>query len=315
MSGDLAVQFLDDATRFLEIAADRLAADAAVSTVVATAAERIARSPRTAPAAPYAWFAVVTDRADDIVGIAMRTAPFAPYPPYLLPMEDEAAVVLAEALIGRDEAVRGVNGALPAARVFAEQMAAHAGGEVTVNMRVRLFELGDLAEVAPPPGRLRAARDTDLSLVVDWFRRFHRDADEQAGHLDDHDARDPVGEAGHGSRSESISPDDVAERIRRGVVWLWVDEDDRPVHLTAANPPAFGVTRIGPVFTPKKQRGHGYASAAVAEVSRRLQRDGARVTLFTDQANPTSNKIYLALGFEPVVDMVELAIGSEEPGT
>ena len=46
----------------------------------------------------------------------------------------------------------------------------------------------------------------------------------------------------------------------------------------------------------------------MAEVSARLLAQGARVCLFTDQANPTSNKIYLALGYRPVVDMANLVI-------
>jgi predicted GNAT family acetyltransferase len=36
---------------------------------------------------------------------------------------------------------------------------------------------------------------------------------------------------------------------------------------------------------------------------------GSRVCLFTDQANPTSNRIYQTLGYRPVVDMVNLVIG------
>nr|WP_231924447.1 GNAT family N-acetyltransferase [Micromonospora chokoriensis] len=73
-------------------------------------------------------------------------------------------------------------------------------------------------------------------------------------------------------------------------------------------PPSFGVARIGPVYTPPAQRGRGWASNAVAEVSRRIQADGARVCLYTDQANLTSNKIYAALGYRPVVDMANLVI-------
>ena len=49
---------------------------------------------------------------------------------------------------------------------------------------------------------------------------------------------------------------------------------------------------------------------AVAEVSARLLTEGARVCLFTDQANPTSNKIYVAMGYRPVVDMANLVIAS-----
>ena len=50
------------------------------------------------------------------------------------------------------------------------------------------------------------------------------------------------------------------------------------------------------------------AGAAVAAVSRTLLDAGARVCLFTDQANPTSNALYQRLGFEPVVDMANLAV-------
>ena len=230
----------------------------------------------------------------------MRTAPFVPYPPYLLAMPDAAAVALADALVDRGEDVGGVNGALPATRVFADRIAERTGGEVTVSMHTRLFELGTLVDPAPARGRLRPAYDDEAPLALEWFRRFHLDADEQAGHPAD---------GGHADRGEAASMDDVRDRIRRGRVWMWVDDGDTPRHLTGANPPAFGVARIGPVFTPKEHRGRGYASAAVAEVSRHLLAEGSRVTLFTDQANPTSNRIYVALGFEPVVDMVELTVG------
>ena len=44
----------------------------------------------------------------------------------------------------------------------------------------------------------------------------------------------------------------------------------------------------------------------MAEVSREYVDQGVRCCLFTDQANPTSNRIYEALGYRPVVDMVNL---------
>ena len=75
------------------------------------------------------------------------------------------------------------------------------------------------------------------------------------------------------------------------------------MHLTGLTAPSLGVVRVGPVHTPREQRARGYASAAVAQLSRRVLATGARVCLFTDQANPTSNAIYQRLGYEPVVDM------------
>lgn len=100
----------------------------------------------------------------------------------------------------------------------------------------------------------------------------------------------------------------MARRIDDGLVWLWEDGTERVVHLTAHNPPAFAVARVGPVYTHSDARGHGCASAAVAAVSQRLLDEGVRACLFTDQANPTSNKIYEAIGYRPVEDMANLRI-------
>jgi len=102
--------------------------------------------------------------------------------------------------------------------------------------------------------------------------------------------------------------DTMLRRIAAGRVWFWEDEHGERVHLTGVNPPSYGVARVGPVYTPKTHRGRGYASAAVAEVSRRILDEGGRACLFTDQANPTSNKIYEALGYRRVVDMANVVV-------
>ena len=57
------------------------------------------------------------------------TAPVAPYPLYVLPMPDAAALALARALHERGEELLGVNGALPAAEIVAEETARLVGGE------------------------------------------------------------------------------------------------------------------------------------------------------------------------------------------
>ena len=57
------------------------------------------------------------------------------------------------------------------------------------------------------------------------------------------------------------------------------------------------------VYTPDEQRGRGYASALVGAVSQRVLDSGKEYcTLFTDLANPTSNKIYHALGYRRIGD-------------
>jgi hypothetical protein len=291
------LEFFADPAAFLKVAGRRLRESPVESTVVATVADRAARGVVDGVAhPPHDWYLVARD-GSDVVGLAMRTAHFEPRPPYLLAMPDEAALQLARELEHRGEEVRAVNGALPAARVFADETARLSGRGSRVHIHTRLFEL---LELAPPSrvvqGRLRAATSDELELTQEWYAAFMRDADEQAG-------REP------GSSGDETPDDDaMLQRMADGRVWLWVDDDDRPVHVTGTNAPSFGVARIGPVYTPREERRRGWATAAVAEVSRRMLDEGARPCLFTDQANPTSNGIYIALGYRPVVDTVHMMI-------
>ena len=301
-----SIEFLDDPAAFLAAAADRLAADPVLGVVVTRVTSRIRDDDAAGIAPPDGvprWWALLRED-EELVGLAMRTAPFAPHPPYLLPMPESAAVGLARALHGRGEHVAGANGALPAVRVFAEEVARLAGGVAEVAMHMRLFEATELdrAPVAQVPGRLRPVRLDEAELAGEWLELFMVDADAQAG-------RDPGS-----SPREVPTREQLERRIAGGTYWFWED-GGRPVNLTVGSTPAFGVAGVGPVYTPQDCRGHGYASAAVAEVSRRLLEGGARVCLFTDQANPTSNRIYPRLGFRPVTDTANLEIRGGDPPT
>jgi FR47-like protein len=290
------LQFYTNPGEFLAAAGDYLAADPVVSTVVTTVAHRVLSQQADGIAQPAGNWWLVARNASAVVGAAMRTASFAPYPPFLLPMPDQAALALARTLHGREEEVLGVNGALPAVDLCAAELTRLGGGQVQVGQHTRLHELGELVWPAPVPGGLRAATEDDVDLVTEWFGAFMGDADEQAGR--------PRGASAH----EVPDRAEMLRRLRAGSLWFWVNQAGERVHLTGVSPPAFGVARVGPVYTPPAQRGRGWASNAVARLSRRVQADGARVCLFTDQANPTSNKIYAALGFRPVADMANLVI-------
>jgi hypothetical protein len=293
----MELRFYDDPGEFLDVAGVHLAEQPVLSTVMASVASRI-RDQRAAgspwPEGVPCWFAAFVDRGS-VVATAMRTAPFGEYPAYLMPMSDDAAVLLARTLLDRDEPVLGANGALPAVQVFCEEMAGATGKRATVGQHTRLFELGQLKEPRETPGLLRRARLEEQDLVTSWYDAFMTDADEQAGR------------APGSSPHESPTPDEMRRRIETGQIFVW-EVDGVPLHVTAATQPAFGVSRVGPVYTPREHRGHGYASRAVYEVSRLLVERGVRACLFTDQANPTSNRIYEALGYERVVDMANLRV-------
>ncbi|MCW2784974.1 MAG: GCN5-related N-acetyltransferase [Marmoricola sp.] len=292
------LEFLDTPTNFFAAAEDLLAARPVESTVVASVAGRMMRDGTggiPVEAGIAGWWLVVRDAAGDVVGAGMRTSPQAPYPPYLLDMPVEAAAELARVLYERAEPVSAVNGALPAVEVFATTFAAVTGRSVRLGERMRLHELVDLIDPGPVAGRLRVAVAADLDLVHRWFDAFGVDAAAQAGRHDPHPA--PI-----------ETRESVARRIAAGDIWIWETAEGVPVHATGFNPASFGVARIGPVYTPAEHRGHGYAAAAVAGISRRLLDDGARVCLFTDIANAISNGIYARLGFRAVVEMANLVI-------
>ncbi|MCW2795197.1 GNAT family N-acetyltransferase [Nocardioides sp.] len=298
------LEFTEDPLAFVGAADEYLREDPVLTTVVATVTQRAMVNEHLGEPRPTNhpyWWVLVRNSWGQVVSAGMRTAPFAPHPLFVLPMADAAARDLARALHARGEEVGGVNGALPAALVIADELASLTGATASVHEHTRLFELGKLIEPPQSPGLLRAAGPDDLDLCVAWFNAFAADAAEQAGR------------SGAPQEGEQFERDDLRKRIDRERVWLWEDEQGTVVHLTGYNAPAYDVVRIGPVYTPREHRGRGYASATVATLSRRLVGESLRLCLFTDQANPTSNKIYRALGYEPVVDMVNMLVTTRAP--
>lgn len=295
-SGMYDVEFTSSAKQFVERAGGYLHDHPVVENVVATVADRAIREDAEGvvrPADRPWWFLVVRDPAGQVVGVAMRTAPAPDYAVWVGAMPDRAADDVADRLIDRTEDITMITGSQRPARVVAERLAAASQRTLGIRERTRLFELGDLVPPTGVSGGLRYARSDDLDLVNAWRDVFLAEAEEQAGR--------PVG---------SHAPhdlDDTRRRIRDGQVWLWEDHG-QVVHMTGANPPSVGVARIGPVYTPKPFRGNGYAIAAVAGVSQLFLDQGARVCLFTDQANPVSNRIYQRIGYRPVVEMAQLII-------
>ena len=296
----MELEFFDTPRPFLDAAGALLTQDPVLGSVIASVSERTARELAeghdswAGVHAPFArWWVVVRDDAGAVVSAAMRTAPFRPHPTFAMPMDEEAARALAAALHERGELLGGANGALPGAATLARETARLAGGEVVTDKATRLWEATSVEVPPAPAGRLRQATEDDAELVLSWFEAFHAEADAQAG-------REPDPTSG-----EHNTLDSVLVRIREGVEWLWELPDGTVAHLSGAGLPSYGVSRIGPVFTPTEHRGHGIASHVVGELTRRGLEAGHRMCLFTDLANPTSNKIYSGLGYAPVVDMAE----------
>lgn len=290
----MVVTFFGDPSAFLAVARPALAVDAVVSTVVSSYTHQVVLDPTPGPGTGPRWWATIHTSADphQILGIAMRTPG---HPPYLLPMPAAAATALATALLERGERPDGANGADEAARAFCAHLVSRYGGQVSTAMAVRLHRLDALVVPTGVPGAPRRAAAGDLDRLVDWIVHFHEDA--RTGELD-----------GSLEQRRAQARTFVEPRVAAGLLWLWEDPIGTPVSLVGAREPAFGVCRIGPVFTPAAARRRGYAGALTAYVSSVMSGRADALCLFTDRANSTSNGVYRRIGYRPVVDMVNLRV-------
>jgi RimJ/RimL family protein N-acetyltransferase len=275
------VEVLDDAAAFASLAEPVLRADPMGTTTLASSLQRRLSLRSTHPGW---WFVVL--RADEPVAVAMLDAP---WPPFLAPMPADAAEAVAEAIAGVVDEVPGFNGEQNAvSSAVSRWQRLHPHVQVTSVRRERLHRLVDLT-VPDVAGVAAVAQVADADLVLRWSTAF---ADE-VGTLS-HDLETLV-------RHRLVQPD--------GGYRLWTVEG-RPVSLAGIKPPDHGVARIGPVYTPPEHRRRGYAGAVTAAASTSLRDAGAlEVVLFTDLANPTSNRIYREIGYRPVQDFVEVRLG------
>lgn len=191
------------------------------------------------------------------------------------------ATELAE-LVAQLREVPGLRGASGPAEAVDAVVAALWPGAPSTKMGQRLFRLDELIEPSGVTGSGSVAGDQDREVIRAWFVAFMSEADAV-------------------ERNAERAADRALDE--RGC-FLWRDADGETVSLAVRRRVMAGSARVGPVYTPPQRRGRGYGSAVTALATRSILDEGAVPVLFTDLANPTSNKIYRALGYQPVEDRV-----------
>lgn len=281
MEADLRVELPPDVETFLERAGDFLAAHEAENNLLFGISSNLRADPMMYGDPPrFAVVAEAAGRPGRVVAASLRTPP---HNLVLAHVEELRAVdALADALAG--DPLPGVVGPTVAAHRFAEQWTARSGRRPVRAMAERIFRLSAVRLPRPAAGRMRSATVADRALITAWLQAFTEEALAKAF--------EDAGEA--------------ADRWIAGggrTLQLWQD-GDRTVSLCGVGGATPNGTRIGPVYTLPEHRGHGYASNLVARASQAELDAGRRfVFLLTDLANPTSNKIYQAIGYEPVADV------------
>ena len=155
-------------------------------------------------------------------------------------------------------------------------------GAWTAAAHMHLMQLCAVRAPAPSPGRRRRAVLEDIPILTEWMRAFIIEALPHKPPPTD----EPRALAARGVESSRVEVWEVA---------------GAPVATATWTRPTDNGISINSVYTPTEHRGRGYASSLVAGMCTDVLAAGRRfVTLFADVTNPTSNKIYGAIGFRTI---------------
>lgn len=194
--------------------------------------------------------------------------------------------------------VPGVVGPVELAEAFAAEWRALTGVQARSRTQERLYRLDRVTPVSGVAGAMRPYTPSDRELVIDWMLAFEDEVDIS------------VQRATRTDMGEMLDRRVGGDPRSRGMRLWWAN--GQPVSMAGHAGATPHSIRINAVYTPPDQRGKGYASALVAALSQEMLDWGYQwTTLFTDLANPTSNKIYQAIGYQPVmdVDMYRFSVG------
>jgi predicted GNAT family acetyltransferase len=230
-----------------------------------------------------------TAQIDNILGIAIRTPPDKLL---LSKVQDlNALKFIAEDL--QQEPLSGVKGLVTEVESFVQTWQTFTGQSYRREIEMRLYQLTQVEPVATVNGYLRLAIESDRPLLLQWFTALNSEID-------------------------IVTDDDVIDAIQRMVdvelkrqsIYIW--EDKAPVSMAGGRQFSPTAARIAAVYTPPEYRRKGYATASVAALSQKLLDQGCdRCFLFTDLANPTSNRIYQQVGYHPICDWHEYSFTSQ----
>ncbi len=175
-------------------------------------------------------------------------------------------------------------------KAIVEEIAMHIASlrslKVVLGMDQRIYQLKELKKNADQTGIFRWADKSDQAIIQQWVYDFAV------------------------SVNQPLEIDQAAKRaeelIESNRLAFW-EVDNQVVSMANASRPTKNNITINFVYTPKEFRKRGYASNCVAELTQRLLSSGfSSTSLYTDITNPTSNKIYMEIGYEPKIDSILL---------
>ncbi len=198
---------------------------------------------------------------------------------------------LAQALYERGIVLSRIVGPSATVEPFVNEWKKKSGTVPRLIMHQKIYELRKVNPPAPTEGKAILAKMEHAPLVEKWMASFAK---------------------------EAVSEDPTAnERFREAVprvieaedLFLW-EKSGEPVSCACLSGPTANGVRVSMVYTPHEHRRHGYAGNLVAWVSQHALNFGKRFcVLYTDEGNPTSNRIYQEVGYRVIGEAKMYLVG------
>lgn len=271
----MKVHQYQDASQFYDSVKDYLLTQEALHFLLLGISNVLIDNPERYQEKPYL---AAVELGDDIIGVAMRT------PPHRLLLSQindlNAVKAIAQNLHSIQDSLPGVTAPTNEAKAFAQTWLALTGQSYHLTKALRSFQLEKVQLPYLPPGYLRIATQADREFLMRCYQAFSL---ETSGNI------------------ESDSKRWVEFSLQQRTAFIW--QDKIPVAIACRSGLTPNGVGINMVYTPPEYRRNGYASACVAALSQTLLSLGCKYCfLFTDLANPTSNHIYQAIGYQSVGD-------------
>ena len=197
---------------------------------------------------------------------------------------EEDIVELAKKLAEVYPNVPGLIGNKKIVQKLAEEIAVLANKKTTVAMEQGIYELKQVKKKWNGDEVFREVNSDELTLIEQWIYQFCEDVNLPT------------------TKEEAKQ---TAHTLITNHRLFGLEVDGKLVSVAAKTRPTKNNITVNFVYTPKEERKKGYASNCVAALSQRMLDEGYKTTtLYTDLANPTSNKIYQEIGYEQIAESV-----------
>ncbi|WP_280768708.1 GNAT family N-acetyltransferase [Salipaludibacillus daqingensis] len=222
------------------------------------------------------------DNNDKVTVVAVRTPPRN----LIICGHLDALKETAKWIHAHEMTLPGVIGCTDTAKTFAEEWTKLTGAYAEEKLTQNIYQLKHLQKYPRNQGRLTYATEDDIALVMSWTEEFEKEA--------------------LGLKEHPLLEETVIKEIRNNQVFLWRDENCTPVSMAKRARELKNGVVVNFVYTPEEYQRKGYATTCVGALSERMLNEGFKFcSLNTNAKNPTSNSIYMKIGYEPVGDAVE----------